>query len=100
MSEHSDRLCDHAPHFEDCLVVQEDVAESWVFGLQPNPFTLFAVALDREFAAEQRQHNGTFDGRARAIDHRDIAREESDRYRQLNEFGVGSGVSAGYAKRS
>jgi hypothetical protein len=30
----------HPSHFEDRLVVQEDAAESWVLGLQPNPRAL------------------------------------------------------------
>jgi hypothetical protein len=68
----------YPPHFEDRLVVQEDVAESWVLGLQPNPRALFAVALDRELTAEKRQNDRALDRRARPIDDCDIAWKEPD----------------------
>ena len=73
------------------LVVQEDVAESWVLGLQPNPRALFAVALDRELTAEQRQHNRALDRGARAIDDSDIARKESDTHHALAGDAHGKG---------
>jgi len=78
-------------HFEDRLVVQEDVAESWVLGLQPNPRALFAVALDRELTAEQRQHNRALDRRARAIDYSDIAWKEPDPCHALAGDAYGKG---------
>ena len=44
--------------------------------MQPDPRALLAIALDREFPGQQRQHDQAIHGSSRAIDDGDIARKQ------------------------
>ena len=76
-SQHAYATRDHTPHLEGLPIPNRDIRKCRVFGLQLDGAIFHPITLDREGTVEQRQHDIAIDGRAGAVDDRDIARKDA-----------------------